>query len=475
MVGLENNGNKGRSSSYQKIIVSLFAIVLIITLIIVVIQIKKESPAVGKSIERGPTPMEVPDPQQIDFTDGYLYIVPDSATVAVQYDSVSSSWNIPEEFIIEVVGNPDTVKIDGQQPTFDNYKFTVHYSSQVLSFKKASSSMMGYKINVVDNPVAGLLTISGETQLNLYKYDTKTVTFVELTFNSIAPKTTPEDLITLSDFVNVNKYGFNLITLLPTSAVIITKYKNLNMLIGYRMFEDVDLDEYGKSSLTMSKIQNQPTQLNGYSSKQGDCDDTNNLVNPNAKETCDGLDNNCKNDITDEICLNSLLVAVNDVFTPACGDDGDKDSNNCDPYENILTCPKDCISCPTMVSDSCTGTDTDSDGLSDAYEDYLNQQLGTAPITIGYWYNKYELDSDYDEVPDGEDFCPGTDNPLLINKMRAYTISNGRINFNGCYLGDIGTQDKGVRPDGCFNIKDSTFSIDYYAGSSTCGSYLIKK
>ncbi|MBU1876143.1 MAG: hypothetical protein KKA58_03440, partial [Nanoarchaeota archaeon] len=145
----------------------------------------------------------------------------------------------------------------------------------------------------------------------------------------------------------------------------------------------------------------------------------------------------------------------------------------CDPYENMLTCPKDCTTCP--IQQDCTTPDNDNDGLSDDYEDYLNTSMGkNAPASVGSWYDKNKKDSDNDEVLDGEDFCPGTDNPKDNNGNPQYTVSNGRINFNGCYSGDVGTQNQGVRPDGCFNLKDTTFSLNYYAGSGTCDSYLKK-
>ncbi|MBU0457158.1 MAG: hypothetical protein KKD75_03355, partial [Nanoarchaeota archaeon] len=170
-----------------------------------------------------------------------------------------------------------------------------------------------------------------------------------------------------------------------------------------------------------------PANCNELTSKCAIC------INTGAIEYCDGVDNDCDNSLNDDVALkpncndpnllyecgvhstcqgsyyldcntpetsdldhcNSLYqnkdvcskgqcvslsggqqscAVSNDVFTPACGEDGDGDNDDCDPYENMLTCPKDCTTCP--IQQDCTTPDNDNDGLSDDYEDYLNTSMG---------------------------------------------------------------------------------------------------
>ena len=58
-------------------------------------------------------------------------------------------------------------------------------------------------------------------------------------------------------------------------------------------FVDSDGDAFG---LTTSSIRS-CTSPDGYVTEAGDCDDNNASVFPNAEETCDGLDNNCNEEI----------------------------------------------------------------------------------------------------------------------------------------------------------------------------------
>lgn len=65
----------------------------------------------------------------------------------------------------------------------------------------------------------------------------------------------------------------------------------------------------------------------GFTPNQGDCDDTNDQINPEAIEICDEVDNNC-NSFADEGCVGDLNVDDDgDSFTE---NDGDCDDSNPD-------------------------------------------------------------------------------------------------------------------------------------------------
>ena len=65
-------------------------------------------------------------------------------------------------------------------------------------------------------------------------------------------------------------------------------------LVAY--YEDLDGDNYGSANTASFCAGTAPT---GYSENTGDCDDTNNDINPGATEICNNLDDNC-NGTTDE-------------------------------------------------------------------------------------------------------------------------------------------------------------------------------
>ncbi|AKQ67601.1 BNR repeat domain protein [Myxococcus hansupus] len=67
-----------------------------------------------------------------------------------------------------------------------------------------------------------------------------------------------------------------------------------------RYFPDADDDGFGDSSQPMySCLTEVPA---GYSEIEGDCDDTQGDVHPDAEEVCDGIDNNCNGDVDENGC-----------------------------------------------------------------------------------------------------------------------------------------------------------------------------
>lgn len=58
-------------------------------------------------------------------------------------------------------------------------------------------------------------------------------------------------------------------------------------------YRDADTDGYGDPDVTRRS----PRQPSGYVAQNGDCDDTNSSVHPNAPETCDGIDENCEGQV----------------------------------------------------------------------------------------------------------------------------------------------------------------------------------
>ncbi len=102
----------------------------------------------------------------------------------------------------------------------------------------------------------------------------------------------------------------------------------------------------------------------GYTSVQGDCNDTDNLVFPNASEICNGLDENCNSQI-DEGVLN---VYYQDIDSDGFGDQWNWTWSCIAPIGYILD-PGDCeIYDPTInpgVTEVCNEMDDNCDGNAD--------------------------------------------------------------------------------------------------------------
>ena len=112
-----------------------------------------------------------------------------------------------------------------------------------------------------------------------------------------------------------------------------------------------------------------PTDLDhdGFTVDDGDCDDDDPAVNPDADEVCDGIDNNC-NDIIDERDAVDAQLWFRDA-------DGDNFGNNddsqmsCDPPEGYVAVGDDCDDDEPAVNpdatEVCDGIDNDCNGAID--------------------------------------------------------------------------------------------------------------
>ncbi len=82
-------------------------------------------------------------------------------------------------------------------------------------------------------------------------------------------------------------------------------------LTVYTYFEDADFDGFGNPSITLDTCLSFPPI--GYIYNSDDCDDNNQLLNPNISEICDGIDNDCNGIIDDGL-------AIHIYFTDSDGD-----------------------------------------------------------------------------------------------------------------------------------------------------------
>jgi uncharacterized protein (TIGR02145 family) len=79
-------------------------------------------------------------------------------------------------------------------------------------------------------------------------------------------------------------------------------------------YQDLDGDGFG-SSITVQSC----TQPSGYVAQNGDCDDSDATINPNASEICNGIDENCDS-VIDDNC--TLTIDISDKNLSICTDEG---------------------------------------------------------------------------------------------------------------------------------------------------------
>ena len=188
-------------------------------------------------------------------------------------------------------------------------------------------------------------------------------------------------------------------------------------------YQDVD-DDYGDNAYTQEAC----TEPVGYAAVPGDCDDTDDTVNPGTDEICDGQDNDCDALIDEEDAIDPFLW-----FEDVDGD-GYGDSS---VYEIACTAPSgyvdvadDCdILDPSQypgADEYCNSEDDDCDGITDEddavdaitwYADDDGDGFGDigTPTNSCTQPSEYVLDStdcddgDDDSYPGADEYCNGED------------------------------------------------------------------
>ena len=175
-------------------------------------------------------------------------------------------------------------------------------------------------------------------------------------------------------------------------------------------FADEDDDGYG-SNVDNTKACELP---DGYTYSDGDCDDTNSDVNPVADEVCDGVDNDCDDEVDEGVTstyyrdLDGDLFGLADVATEACEtpDEYTEVSGDCDD-DDSGTHPE--------ASEVCDGVDNNCDDSID----------GSDAVDETTWY----MDSDED----------GYGDPMVAPIIQCFAPTGYVADFTDCADDDVET------------------------------------
>ena len=164
-------------------------------------------------------------------------------------------------------------------------------------------------------------------------------------------------------------------------------------------YKDGDSDGFGTDATTDAC-----EQPSGYADVDGDCDDSDPAVNPDAEEVCNSVDDDCDDGVDEEV----LLTFYRDNDTDGYGDPAATEEG-CTPSSGYVDNDEDCDDADDSLNPDTVWTiDYDGDGYGDDDQTYTQSQC-TQPA--GYVRDTSDCDDgDEDINPDAEEVCDGADN-----------------------------------------------------------------
>ena len=199
-----------------------------------------------------------------------------------------------------------------------------------------------------------------------------------------------------------------------------------------------DADDHQSSAvLTLTSVtrENYDADLDGYSPKEGDCDDDNKNTYPNAIETCDGLDNDCDPNTPMEVG-SECYDDDGDGFceSPPCLNTSEMAADCNDTYEQINP---DATEIPNGFDDDCDGK---IDEGTSQYDDDGDGYCENPPCTNTDQMEADCVDSDANISPKELEICgDGVDNNCnnQVNELNAEGCSTFFLDEDGDTFGVI--------------------------------------
>ena len=151
------------------------------------------------------------------------------------------------------------------------------------------------------------------------------------------------------------------------------------------VYPDGDGDGFGRTEDEVSGCDG----VSGYVEADGDCNDSNPAIHPDADELCDDIDNNC-NDIIDDIPEDTVFTYYVDDDGDGYGADGSSTGMSaCLPPDGFVTIDGDC-------DDTAYAINPDADELCDDEDNDCDDSIDEDAIDAPTWY----ADEDGDGIGD---------------------------------------------------------------------------
>lgn len=140
---------------------------------------------------------------------------------------------------------------------------------------------------------------------------------------------------------------------------------------------DSDNDGYGDSTTEFYSCEDEEEQ--GASEKNGDCDDSDSDIHPDSIELCDGLDNNCNDEIDEDVVSMTYYIdfdgdgfGAGEVQTGCPTVSYSSNNFDCDDQDARIH--------PNMTEEPGDGVDSNCDGTELCYLDYDGDGYGSTLI-----------------------------------------------------------------------------------------------
>ena len=240
---------------------------------------------------------------------------------------------------------------------------------------------------------------------------------------------------------------------------------SLDKATGTAFYTDDDNDDYGDDAAVAAYYCSEPAL---YSSVQGDCDDTDPAINPDAVEVCDSVDNDCNSDIDD--ADSGLDTSTADPYyadgdTDGYGDEGASIEKFCVQPSGYSSSNDDCDDGNSSVNPGATevcedGLDNDCDAattcaLPDSLADASGSLIGDTGAGLGWSVALF--DNDGDGTSDLFIGAPYTDSSLgAVYLIAGPTSASKATTAGGSFTADD---------------RDSSGVDELLLGSSTAGLF----